>query len=154
MSEVAFLVGQTVSEIRDGNRIVFVPGEPEPSLYADVGECTVIGTAGEPRPLGSLVGLTVTATSTASDVLVLEFNDGSTLRCEPDPNYEAWQVVGGDPQYLVVCSPGGELAVWDKRYTPSREKAEQAVERFFGPGWHVTDVREGGGIGAEPSPED
>jgi len=116
MSEVAFLVGQTVTEIRDDNRVVFVSGDkPEPSLYVDVGECAVTSADGQSQPLESLVGLAVTATSTSGDVLVLEFNDGSILRNEPHPEYEAWQVVGGDPQYLVVCLPGGELAVWDAR---------------------------------------
>ena len=38
MSEVAFLVGEPVAEIRDGNRIVFKAGDnTEPALYADEG---------------------------------------------------------------------------------------------------------------------
>jgi hypothetical protein len=51
--------------------------------------------------------------------LLLAVVHGSWLRCEPDPDYEAWQVVGGDPQALVVCLPGvGELAVWDSSTPP------------------------------------
>jgi Family of unknown function (DUF6188) len=116
VSEVAFLVGKTVTEIRYDSRIVFASGEkPEPTLYADVsGECGVTDSAGQPQPLNSVVSRTVLTTSTSGDVLALKFDDGFALRCPPDPNYEAWQVVGGDPQYLVVCLPGGELAVWDK----------------------------------------
>jgi hypothetical protein len=40
------------------------------------------------------------------------------LRCDPSEDCEAWQVVGGKPEYFVVCLPGGEVAVWDER-TPS-----------------------------------
>ena len=36
---------------------------------------------------------------------------GTTLRCRPDPDYEAWQVTGRDVG-LVVCTPGGGLAIW------------------------------------------
>jgi hypothetical protein len=63
--------------------------------------------------------------TTTSGVLRLEFSDGSTIRCEPDPKYEAWQVVG-DPYGLVICSGGGELAMWDNREPPlSSEEAEK-----------------------------
>lgn len=41
----------------------------------------------------------------------MTFTDGTTLRSDPAPDVEAWQVVGGSPQALVVCLPGGELAV-------------------------------------------
>jgi hypothetical protein len=53
--------------------------------------------------------------STDDGTLDLAFSDGSSLRCPPDDRYEAWQVVGGFPEHLVVCTPGGELAVWDDK---------------------------------------
>ena len=60
------------------------------------------------RPcVASIVGNVVAEASTPDGALLLSFSDGSVLRCEPDPNYEAWQVVGGWPQYLVVLWPRG-----------------------------------------------
>ena len=69
------------------------------------------------------------ATSTEGGTLVLSFADGSTLRCDPDLGYEAWQVVGGAPQHLVACSPGGELAVWDSSYAVTEDEGRETVER-------------------------
>jgi hypothetical protein len=48
----------------------------------------------------------------------VEFTDGDVLLARPDPggNFEAWEVAGktatGDDFWLVVCLPGGGLAVW------------------------------------------
>ncbi len=157
MSEVAFLVGEAVTEIRFDNRIVFLSGEgPAPDLYADVGDYILSDAAGQTQPLASLVGQTVTASSTQDDVLTLEFSSGSTLRCEPQASYEAWQVVGGRPQYLVVCLPSGELAVWDERYVASREDAEEQARRVFGANWRVREITDRGGVILErgPSSED
>ena len=63
----------------------------------------------------------------------MTFADGGALRCEPDPDYEAWQVVGGDPQALVVCLPGdGELAVWDSSTPPiSPEEANELFAKWM-----------------------
>jgi hypothetical protein len=119
VGELAFLVGETVVEVRDGDRIVFEAGpKPEPRLYADVGPSVCADTEGAPLCMEALVGRTVASVSTTDSVLVLTFADGATLRCDPSAEYEAWQVVGGSPENLVVCMPGGELAVWDER-TPS-----------------------------------
>jgi Family of unknown function (DUF6188) len=138
MDEVAFLVGRAVVDVQDG-RIIFERGDkPEPSLYADVGVVTfssptgetqvVDGRAGSADPL-EIVGSVVVAASAGGGTLALTFADGSALRCEPDPEYEAWQVVGGHPQALVVCLPGdGELAVWDSSTPPI--SLEEANELF------------------------
>ena len=50
--------------------------------------------------------------------LLLEFTDGSRLEVRASANYEAWQLVG-PAGLMVVCMPGGELAVWtdDKEST-------------------------------------
>jgi hypothetical protein len=130
MSEVDFLIGRTVKELRypvNGLRIVFDAGDRvEPALYADVAQyLSYIDASGtltsvdikEPSSLGAVLGIageTVEAVSTDDAVLSLVFADGSSLRCEPHPDYEAWQVVGGTPQCLVVCAgPEDGLAVWE-----------------------------------------
>jgi hypothetical protein len=46
--------------------------------------------------------------------------------------------VGGDPQALIVCEPGGELAIWDTRHIVTRTEAEESVERLNAAlGWNV-----------------
>lgn len=128
MSEVDFLIGQQVKELRYGHglRIVFDLGDSvEPSLYADLGKFEYVGATNETfsidtdvpetvAPALRLTGATVVATATADGVLLLVFSDTSSLRCYPDERYEAWQVVGGCPQWFVVCTPGGALAMWDR----------------------------------------
>ena len=115
-----FLIGETVKEVRLGPsvRIVFAEGElVEPALYLDLGRYTIFTAAGEPheqdesRPtdLGqslALVGKRVAATSTTAAVLELMFSDGSKLCCEPSTEYEAWQVVGGDPTLVWATTEG------------------------------------------------
>jgi hypothetical protein len=116
MREVAldFLVGRTVEEVRDEGRIVFETGaEPLPRLSADVGPALCVDGDGRPQSLTGLVGHVVESASSHGGALVLVFRDGATLRCDPSPEYEAWQVEGGRPHSFIVCCPGGELAVWD-----------------------------------------
>ena len=87
---------------------------------------------------------------------MLSFADGSLLRCEADARYEAWQVVGGSPQYLVVCQPGGELTVWDSSHVPTETEAQETAEllkRTLGWDVQVHEVTETGGIIVEPRPE-
>lgn len=45
--------------------------------------------------------------------LILNFENGATLRCEPSEYYEAWSYSGPrkDPE-RIVSTPGGELGVW------------------------------------------
>jgi Family of unknown function (DUF6188) len=126
MSEVGFLIGRPVVAVQ-GNpdetaRIIFDLGDkPEPALYATVGACSYEDSSGVTRLLASMFDSVVSDTSTEGGTLVLSFSDGSLLRCEPDERYEAWQVVGGSPQYLVVCEPGGELAVYGTRRMSRRK---------------------------------
>jgi hypothetical protein len=109
-----FLVGKTVSEVRDPGRIVFDAGtEPIPRLYADVGQALCAAADGQPLSLTNLVGHVVASASSRGGVLSLTFRDGVTLRCDPHPEYEAWEVEGGESHSFIVCCPGGELAVWD-----------------------------------------
>jgi hypothetical protein len=112
MNEIDFLVGRTVVEVRYDERVVFDAGAaPEPRLYADVGHAVCLDEHGKRVSVEDLAGRTVADASTNGGVLHIVFTDGATLRSEPDPDVEAWQVVGGRPQSLVVCLPGGELAV-------------------------------------------
>src|SRR6266540_4579917 len=123
MSDVDLLVGETVSEVRFGPsvRIVVDEGERvEPALYVDVGRYTILEPPGmereqdeaHPEALGptlALVGKQVQTTSTEGAVLDLRFSDGSRLRFQPSGDFEAWQVVGGDPWGLVWCTTDGEV---------------------------------------------
>jgi hypothetical protein len=133
MNELKFLAGRVIEEVRygEGLRIVFELGERvEPALYADVGRFTFTDSGGEkhcidtddPASVGaalSIVGQRVVkAGSDDLAALDVRLSDGSVLRCEPDEQFEAWQVVGGSPEHLVVCVGPGELAVWDSR-TPA-----------------------------------
>jgi hypothetical protein len=135
MSEVDFLVGQTAKEMHysvPGNlRIVFDPGERvPPALYADVGPFEFRDREGrvhavdpaDPKTVGPVlatVGRRIDSADTQGGALTLEFSDGSRIRCEPHEEYEAWEVVGGSPNHLVVSGTGGELLVWgDEPETP------------------------------------
>jgi hypothetical protein len=112
VSEIDFLVDRTVVAIKYDERVVFEAGtKPEPRVYADVGHAARLDEHGQPVSVMDLVGRTVGGVSTDGGVLRITFTDGTTLRSDPDPDVEAWQVVGGSPQGLVVCPPGGELAV-------------------------------------------
>jgi hypothetical protein len=36
------------------------------------------------------------------------------IRATPDPDYESWHLTGPGPgKQMVVCLPGGELAIWE-----------------------------------------
>jgi Family of unknown function (DUF6188) len=164
MSEVGFLVGRAVVAVRrnpDGSaRIIFDLGDrPESALYADVGACIFEDRSGVALVPASMVSSVVSDTSTDDGTLMLSFANGSLLRCEPDARYEAWQVVGGSPQSLVVCQPGGELAVWDSSHVPTETEAQETAEllkRTLGWDVQVREVTETGGIIVEPrsKPED
>ena len=155
MSQVAFLTGLEVIEVEidpeGGARIIFERSDkPEPALYADIGPSAYKDRDAHTRPLSELVGGVVSETSTERGTLHLSFADGRELRCAPHADYEAWQVVGGEPQNLVVCLSGdGELAVWDSSYVPSAEEAQELIDRLNGlTGWdvRVREVSETGAI--------
>ena len=114
-ADIDFLVAKTVLEIRHGDQVVFErDAEPGLGVFARLEispECA--DRAGQPISLPDLVGRAVASASTRDGVLLLVFADGATLRCGPDPDYEAWQVEGGSPLRLIVCRPGGQLSVWD-----------------------------------------
>lgn len=130
VGDLDFLVGQTVDELRystPGNlRLVLDIGDGvEPALYADLGHSLLFDfeervheiDPEDPTTVGPVlwvVGKEIQGVNAEGGALSLVFSDGSRVRCEPQEDYEAWQVVGGSPQHLVVCMPGGELAVWER----------------------------------------
>ncbi|WP_408056209.1 DUF6188 family protein [Streptomyces ureilyticus] len=46
-----------------------------------------------------------------SGELTWEFESGVKLTVRPDEDYEAWGLVG-PKRRRVICTPGGEVAVW------------------------------------------
>jgi hypothetical protein len=48
----------------------------------------------------------------ADSALRLAFDDGSSIEVGSDPDYEAW-VMSADDGSMLVCMPGGQLAMWD-----------------------------------------
>ncbi|MGY5883476.1 DUF6188 family protein [Modestobacter lacusdianchii] len=81
---------------------------------------TVAPAPGAPVVPHELEGLALLLPLLNGDVVAVAVGDDgalgltigeTTLRCAPDPDHEAWQVTGSDVG-LVVCGPGGDLAVW------------------------------------------
>jgi Family of unknown function (DUF6188) len=138
-ADLDFLVDKRVVEIR-GDQVVFEAGtKPEPLLYARVEATPDCGDrSGRPLSLPDLVGRSVASASAKDGVLLFVFDDGATLRCEPDRSYEAWQVKGRHPLSLIVCRAGGELSVWDETppipYDQLRERdpaTAEALDELF-----------------------
>jgi hypothetical protein len=59
---------------------------------------------------GSVTSLTVAK----AGKLVARFGNGAVLEIEPDEAYEAWELACsiGTTKYLLVCSPGGKVALF------------------------------------------
>ena len=72
---------------------------------------------GDPRALGPLLEVarsTITAASTEDDgTLVVALGSSALLRVAPHDRYEAWTLTSRTG-FMVVCVPGGELAIWDE----------------------------------------
>lgn len=67
------------------------------------------------EPVRELLGQTVSESIVAdSGTLKLTFANGASVQVEPDDDYEAW-TVAGPRGMLIVCMPGGELAIWEKQ---------------------------------------
>jgi hypothetical protein len=144
MGHIDFLVGRRLEEVRFGIsvRLVFDLGDrSEPAMYANAEQPFLVRgptegavpekSAGLARLVAAVGEEVVRAGVAPEGTLSIEFSDGSEFECPPHPDFEAWQVVGGSPQYLVVCMPGGgEPAVWDSTHSPTPEEAEEAIEHL------------------------
>ena len=65
-----------------------------------------------------LTGRTIESSVIKDGSLRLVFTDGAELFAPPDPHYESWNVTGPN-RLLIVCTPGGELAIWsDEELAP------------------------------------
>ena len=51
------------------------------------------------------------ATATMTGRLAIAFTSGLTLRVDPHPQFEAWELVGSDGT-RVISGPGGNLVTW------------------------------------------
>ncbi|MGI5194731.1 DUF6188 family protein [Streptomyces sp. CA-288835] len=90
--------GEAVLHVPGGDRVAFDPCTPDivapylVRLARDVISQAEVGNSGE---------------------LGLEFESGVKLTVQPDDDYEAWGLVG-PRRRRVICTPGGEIAVWSE----------------------------------------
>jgi hypothetical protein len=64
------------------------------------------------EPVKQLIGHKVTeSVGDNKGVLRIVFDNGGSLRVEPDGQYEAWEAYGPNGS-TVVCLPSGEYATW------------------------------------------
>ena len=83
---------------------------PDCDLNFSLGEISL-----EPDKFHTLLQQTVTSSMIEeSGALLLVFDDGKSIRVEPDETYEAWTIAGPRGR-KIVCMPHGELAVWSER---------------------------------------
>lgn len=101
LSDVRFIVIESPLRLEvDGNCFSLSPEEDADAVV---------------QPLRELVGRTVDiATADESGTLQVIFEGGARLTVEADEMYEAWNV-SGPGGALVVCTPGGELAIWQSQ---------------------------------------
>jgi Family of unknown function (DUF6188) len=88
--------------------------ETDFSMHTPKGDVafTLGQTSLDPGTFHPLLGRNVTASSTTdTGTLELAFDNGMSLRVEPDDTYEAWTIAGPNGR-KIVCMPGGEVALW------------------------------------------
>jgi hypothetical protein len=52
--------------------------------------------------------------------LKVQFGDGRWLEVGPNDAYEAWQL-GGSTGFMLVCSPGGNVSIFNQTEGPDRD---------------------------------
>ncbi|ORA51976.1 hypothetical protein BST22_13730 [Mycolicibacterium chubuense] len=93
------LIASPFTLVREGMLVAFSPEEDPDEAFG---------------PIRQLIRRAVVeATADESGLLRICFGDGTALQVPSDDAYEAWNV-SGPGGALVVCMPGGELAVWNK----------------------------------------
>lgn len=91
----------------DGSRQIFAPTDCE--------NCTELGPA-----LTVLFKAVARGVASRGGSVSIEFTDGTVLVVEPHSQYEAW-TFNGDDGRLIVSMPGGGLAVWPAKNSPTTE---------------------------------
>ena len=113
------LVGQKLEWLRLGHAVVlsFTGGrqvviETLAHLNGPGGRVVIEPGENPSDALATLLGDVVRAARTRdTGELLLTFGSGAELLVCVDADFESWAVAGADG--LVVCLPGGEVAVWD-----------------------------------------
>ncbi|GAA0462542.1 hypothetical protein Ade02nite_29090 [Paractinoplanes deccanensis] len=119
MSPLIPLAGQHLDYVRLGDALVlsFSRGsqiliETAAHLTTPAGRTSVTPAAHDEDALAPFLGDAVqTAHTDKSGALTVTFAAGSALEVRPDPDVESWAFTNPDGP-LIVCLPGGELAVW------------------------------------------
>jgi hypothetical protein len=118
MSPLTPLVGQHLEYVRLGDALVlsFSRGsqiliETAALLTSPGHRATVMPGEDSSDALSPLLGDVVSTAQTSDGELALTFGAGSELRVCPDPEVESWAFTNPDGP-LIVCLPGGELAIW------------------------------------------
>lgn len=98
LSDVYFIVIESPFTLHAAGQSISLSSEDDPDEAVE--------------PVRQLVGQTVEdALADESGALRVSFSGGTRLEVPPDAAYEAWNVSGPNGA-LVVCTPGGKLAVW------------------------------------------
>jgi hypothetical protein len=132
------IIGQHLSRFKVDMQLTLEflePAEEETSVWIggefkvalDVGEHFLSAEQREKiSPVFGLLGRTVeSALAYKTGLLEIVFREGGKLTIAPDQDYESWGVTG--VRWLrIVCTPGGELAVWlaDLRQGKTRKQSE------------------------------
>jgi hypothetical protein len=97
------------------------------AFTAPDGTETLLRSEEDPAGLGPVLTCTRTVVESATAVedghLEMSFVDGSSLRVNPSPAYEAWEFTGPRGS-KIVCMPGGEPAIWQPASDDSSLKGE------------------------------
>ncbi len=100
-----------VSE-RDGRVSVVISGSCTFQRQGVAHEVAVESDSSTVGPLLTLRGARLQDLRISADgTLDADFGDEGSLTVSPDPEYEAWELTGDEGPH-VVCTPGGELAIW------------------------------------------
>jgi hypothetical protein len=105
-----------VLEFHEGAESTVVRIEGEFTIVERGQACRL--TPSEPRGLGPAVALFGQVVSSArvseKGRLEIAFDDGRSMRVEPDTRYEAWEFFGPGGM-RAVCAPGGTISVWQPK---------------------------------------
>lgn len=104
--EILLLDGEDEIRIRIGGCFVLKDGDISQTFDPD--QPTTLASA-----LRIIYEVVESAVAYKNGQLEINFSNGMILSAGPDPHYESWQISGRTPiELLIVCAPGGELAVW------------------------------------------